>query len=224
MTPKQVQLLNQLKNRFNILLTSINGKNTINFSTTVETGYEALALAYVMTEYVRVYGRIINVILPTNSSFLNQKPGKFRIDRSFKIEFTNGQSFYFAADIEVFGLEALENSKPSGTLFEADIVVIPESEANEVLTTFRGYPAPQHIDSAYECKFGSYNKGQLREFLGLKRHLCYLAGYPSMKPKLFTIPVLKSRPDIALKLVRPKVQKFLDNSTALMYDLEQIIV
>lgn len=224
MTTKQQQQLQQLKNRFNGLLTSINGSSSTNFSTTVETGYEALALAAVMTEYRRVHGAIISFTHPTSSSFLNQKPGKFRPNRSFRIDFVNGKSFFFAADVEVFGLEAFNNSAPSGTLFEADIIVIPESEATAATTTFYGYPAPQHIDSAYECKFGSYNKGQLRELLGLKRHLCFLGGHPSIKPQLFGIPIQQSRPDIALKLVRPRVQKFFGTSTATLYDLEQIIV
>lgn len=224
MTPKQQEQLQQLKNRFNGLLTSINGSSSTEFSTTVETGYEALALAFVMTEYRRVYGTITNLTYPTSSSFLNQKPGRFRIDRSFKMDFANGKSFYFAADVEVFGLEALNNSGPVGTLFEADIVVIPELKANDIINNFRGYPAPQHIDSAYECKFGSYHKGQLREFLGLKRHLCFLCRHPSTKPQLFGIPIQQSIPDIPLKLVRPRVQMFFDSSTASLYDLEQIIV
>jgi hypothetical protein len=223
MTARQQQQLEQMKSRFNGLLATINGSSSTNFSTTVETGYEALALATVMAEYRRAHGAIMNLTHPTNNSFLNQKPGRFRIDRSFKMDFVNGKSFYFAADVEVFGLEALNNSAPTGTLFEADIVVIPTHNANAVIRNFQGYPAPQHIDSAYECKFGSYHKGQLREFLGLKRHLCFLGGHPSTKPQLFGIPILQSRPDIALKLVRPRIQRFFDTSTASLYDLEQII-
>lgn len=213
-----------LKTKFNSLLRSINGSSSTNFATTVETGYEALALASVMTEYKRVYGRIISLTHPTNSKFLNQKPGKFRLDRSFKIEFQSGQTFYFAADIEVFGLEALNQNRPIGVLFEADVVVIPEPLANDVINNFRGYPAPQHIDSAYECKFGSYHKGQLRELLGLKRHLSYLNGNTTTRPTLFATPILNSQPAIALKMVRPRRHKFLDITTATLYDLEQIIV
>jgi len=216
--------LEALKTKFNSLLSNINGSNSINFATTVETGYEALALAAVMTEYNRVYGRINSLTHPTNSKFLNQKPGKFRIDRSFKIEFQSGQTFYFAADIEVFGLEAFNQNRPIGILFEADVVVIPEPLANDVINNFRGYPAPQHIDSAYECKFGSYHKGQLRELLGLKRHLSYLNGNAARTPILFTTPVLNSHPSIALKMVRPRRHKFFDKTTATLYDLEQIIV
>lgn len=216
--------LELLKTKFNSLLTSINGSSSTNFATTVETGYEALALVSVMTEYKRVYGGIISLTLPTNSKFLNQKPGRFRIDRSFKIEFLSGQIFYFAADIEVFGLEALNQKRPIGILFEVDVVVIPEQFANDVINNFNGYPAPQHIDSAYECKFGSYHKGQLRELLGLKRHLCYLNRNASTTRTLFTTPILSSQPPIALKMVRPKRLKFFDQTTAILFDLEQIIV
>ncbi|MEQ8909533.1 MAG: hypothetical protein RIC95_10100 [Vicingaceae bacterium] len=216
--------LPQLKNKFNGLLGTLNGSSSTNFATTVAAGYEALALAAVMNEYKRVYGRIRSFAQPTNSRFLNQKPGKFRINRSFKIEFNNGQSFYFAADIEVFGLEAFNKKIPIGILFEADVVVIPENCANDVINNFRGYPAPQHIDSAYECKFGQYNKGQLRELLGLKRHLCYLNGPPSRKPTLFSLQINNSQPEIALKMVRPKRHKFFDRPTSLLFDLEQIVV
>ncbi len=215
-----------LKTKFNSLLSNINGSTSTNFATTVETGYEALALAAVMTEYKRVYGRIDRLTHPTNGKFLNQKPGKFRTGRSFKIEFQSGETFYFAADIEVFGLEAFNQNRPIGVLFEADVVVIPEQFANDVINNFRGYPAPQHIHSAYECKFGSYHKGQLRELLGLKRHLCYLNGNATATATatLFTTQIVSSSPAIALKMIRPRVHKFFDRTTATLYDLEQIIV
>ena len=107
---------------------------------------------------------------------------------------------------------------------KADVVVVPEPLANDVINNFGGYPAPQHIDSAYECKFGSYQKGQLRELLGLKRHLGYLNGSAAKTPTLFTTPILNSHPAIALKMVRPRRLKFFDKTTASLYDLEQIIV
>jgi len=216
--------LASLKSKFNALLANINGSTTINFATTVETGYEALALARIMQEYKTVYGTISNFTHPTNNKFLNQKPGKFRIDRSFKIDFRSGDSFYFAADIEVFGLEAFNHNNPVGILFEVDIVVIPSVHANEVINTFKGYPAPQHIHSAYECKYGSYNKGQLRELLGLKRHLCYLNNSAITSSTLFSTKILKSNPPIVLNMVRPRQQIFFDFATAQLYDLEQIIV
>jgi hypothetical protein len=216
--------LAQLKNKFNNLLGNINGSSSVNFSNTVAAGYEALTLASVMLEYKRVYGNVINLIHPTSSSFVNQKPGKFRINRSFKLEFQNGESFYFATDLEVFGLEAFQQKRPMGVLFEADVVVIPEIHANDIINNYNGYPAPQHIDSAFECKFGKYNKGQLRELLGLKRHLCFLNINPSSKPTIYSTQITNSVPDIPLKMVRPRLQKFFDRSTATLYDLEQIIV
>lgn len=216
--------LTTLKNKFNSLLSTLNGTTTVNFSTTVETAYEALVLANVMNEYKRIFGPLRNLTHPTHSSFLNQKPGRFRTDRAFKLEFANNHSFYVAADIEVFGLEALDQGRPIGILFEADVVVIPEVHANEVVTTFRGYPAPQHIHSAYECKFGSYNKGQLREFLGLKRHLCFLGNQGVSATRLFTSIIANSFPPIYLKMARPRRHKFFDRTTATMYDLEQLII
>src|SRR5690349_8037755 len=124
-----------LKNKFNTLLTTINGSSTLNFSTTVETAYEALVLANVMNEYKRIFGPLLNLTHPTNSKFLNQKPGRFRIDRAFKLYFSNNVSFYVATDIEVFGLEALTQNRAVGILFEADVVVIPETAAIDVLTS-----------------------------------------------------------------------------------------
>jgi hypothetical protein len=216
--------LTQLKNKFNNLLSNINGSTSVNFSTTVAAGYEALTLASVMQEYKRVYGQILNFTHPASNSFVNQKPGKFRLNRSFKIEFQNGNTFYFATDLEVFGLEAYQQQKPIGVLFEADVVVIPESQASDVINNFNGYPAPQHIDSAYECKFGKYNKGQLRELLGLKRHLSFLGPSSSTGPTIFSAQIINSNPPIPLKMVRPRLQKFFDISTARLYDLEQIII
>lgn len=213
-----------LKARFNSILSSINRSTTTNFSTTVETAYEALTLASVMNEYKRVYGNIANVIHPIHSGFLNQKPGKFRVERSFRIDFVNGETFFFAADVEVFGLNAFSRGLPGGMVFEADVVVIPENHHLDVINNFNGYPAPQHLHSAYECKFGSYNKSQLREFLGLKRHISFLGNGHPPTHTLFSNPIVNSFPAIALKMVRPRTQKFFDLSTATLYDLEQIIV
>ena len=218
--------LTTLKNKFNSLLLALNGSSSTKFSNTVEAGYEALTLVTVMNEYKRIYGPVKNLIHPTNNKFLNQSPGRFRIDRSFKVDFVSGDSFYFAADIEVFGLEAYNQHIPVGVLFEADVVVIPESMENDVINNFNGYPAPQHIHSAFECKFGKYHKSQLRELLGLKRHLCYI-GRQKRTPRtksLFGTQIVKSRPSIALKMVRPRRLKFLDRPTASLYDLQQIIV
>jgi len=190
----------------------------------VEAGYEALTLAEVMIEYKNVYGTILRVTHPTDNKFLNQSPGRFKVERSFKIEFSSGQIFYFAADIEVFGLRALNENMPLGILFEADVLVIREENVSNILHNFRGFPAPQHIDSAYECKFGKYNKGQLRELLGLRRHLSYLSPSNSTATLLFKEWVRNSNPPIALKMVRPRTHIFFDIQTSKIYDLEQIII
>src|ERR1700761_2206428 len=99
--------LAQLRVKFDTLLKRLNASAiTHQFSSTVENAYEALVLVNVMAEYARVNGGILTMIGPPAGSFLNQGPGKFRINKSFKIDFTNGESFYFSADIEIFGLAA----------------------------------------------------------------------------------------------------------------------
>jgi hypothetical protein len=216
--------LQNLKTQFDKLLSNLNASGTLNFASTVEAGFEALTLAEVMNEYKKVYGNILRVTNPASNKFLNQSPGRFRVERSFKIEFSSGLVFYFAADIEVFGLGALREDKPLGILFEADVVVLSEEHIQDILHNFRGFPAPQHIDSAYECKFGQYNKGQLRELLGLRRHLSYLSPSNSTATLLFNEWVRHSNPPIALKMVRPRTHIFYDIQTAKLYDLEQIIV
>lgn len=220
--------LARLKTRFNSILTSINGSSATGFSTSVENAFEALTLVTVMNEYKRVYGNIHTLVHPTNPKFLNQKPGNFWIERSFRIDFVSGHSFYFTADVEVFGLEALNTNSPSGVLFEADVIVIPTDKVNDIINNFNRHPAPQHIDSAFECKYGHFNKSQLRELLGLKRHLSYINGHGRhtavSTPQLFSMPVRNSTPPIALKMARPRRLTFFDLNTARLYDLEQIVV
>jgi hypothetical protein len=217
-----------LKNKFDSLLKTLNGTTVAQFSSTVESGYEALVLAKVMAEYVRIKGGIVAIDAPPAGSFINQGPGRFRIGKSFRIEFANGESFYFAADVEVFGLAALNQIRPVGILFEADVVVIPQAFAQDIINNYDGYPAPQHLDSVYECKFGQYSKGQLRELLGFRRHVSYLRGR-SMNPAnnnnprhLFKFKVLNSNPPIAVKMARPKTRVFFDIDTASLYDLQEL--
>jgi len=213
-----------LRSRFDSLLTAINGTSSSNFSTRVENAYEALVLARVMTEYHAVYGTIRSFSFPIHAGFLNQSPGRFFVERSFKIVFASGQTFYFSADVEIFGLKAYNIGSPVGIKFEADVVVIPETAVTDITNIFNGYPAPQHLDSIYECKFGSFNKGQLRELLGLKRHITFLQRPRHLKPRLFSQQIHNSNPPIAVKMARPTVRRFLDGATADFYDLEQIIV
>lgn len=220
----------KLKSKFDSLLNRLNGASVTKFSSTVESAYEALVLAEVMTEYKRIKGTINTITVPVAGSFLNQSPGKFNLNKSFKIEFANRESFYFAADVEVWGLAALEQNSRVGVLFEADVVVIPEYHALDVINNFDGYPAPQHLDSVYECKFGKYSKNQLRELLGLRRHISYLAGRSMTHAnnhdshKLFNFQTLNAEPGIPLKMVRPVRRTFFDLDTASLYDLQEVVV
>jgi len=224
-----VMTVQTLKNKFNRLVRELNNNRRLDmgFSTVVEAGYEALVLAQVMKEYSRIYGPATKVAPPARRTFLNQKPGQFRTDKAFEVTFQKGRSFYFAADIELFGLYCTVDKRPHGMLFEADIVVIPVENLVEVLTTFRGYPAPQHLDAVYECKFGKYNKGQLRELLGLRRHLTALNGgdvatrHPD-PAALHQFACKNARPSIPIKMVRPSLRKFFDEETANLYDLQQL--
>jgi hypothetical protein len=161
---------------------------------------------------------------------LNQAPGKFSIDKSFRIDFANGESYYFAADVEVFGLTAMLQNSPQGMLFEVDVVVIPKQRVHDMLNNYRGYPAPQHIDSVYECKFGKYHKGQLRELLGLRRHISYLEGdsirhaINHVPNHLFYFEILNSSPPIPVKMIRPLRCSFFDLATASLYDMQEVVI
>lgn len=222
--------LQQLKNKFNRLVRELNNNKKIDmgFSTVVTSGYEALVLAEVMKEYRRVYGRVKRVDPPAKGVFLNQKGGFFRTDRAFEVTFLSGEAFFFAADIEIYGLQCTIDNKPHGVKFEADIIVIPTEKVAEVLSAFRGYPAPQHLHAVYECKFGKYDKGQLRELLGLRRHLSRLIDgdvAPRHDPNALHEFVCKNaKPSIPIKMVRPKLQKFFDEETANLYDLQQLAI
>lgn len=221
--------LTQLRNKFDRLLRNLNGLTTANFSTVVENGYEALVLANVMTEYHRIHGQIARITHPVHPNFLNQNPGRFSLDRAFKVEFVSGESFFFATDVEVFGIEALNLNAPIGGVFEADVVVINERFVNDILQNYHGYPAPQHINSLYECKFGHYYKGQLRELLGLKRHISFLQGVdtnnrPNNPACIFRFEMRNSNPPILLFIVRPRALAFLTRTTSNLFDLDQLVI
>ncbi|SDP94720.1 hypothetical protein SAMN05428975_3982 [Mucilaginibacter sp. OK268] len=214
-----------LKAKFDSLLTGLKSVSTVRFSKTVESAYEALVLADLMQEYARIKSGVKNINSPAAGYFLNQAPGKFRKEQSFFIEFNNGEAYYFAADVEVFGLVARERSAPTGMLFEADAVVIKSELADEVITDYDGYPAPQHIDCLIECKFGRYYKGQLRELLGLRRHVSLLGRKIAHAPvtgALYGIGLQRAVPPIALFMARPIAATFVDINTAELYDLGQI--
>jgi hypothetical protein len=220
--------LSDLHDKFNGLLENLNATSARSFCNTVESAYEALVLASVMTEYARLKGGVASIFNPPSDQLLNLAPGRFSAEKAFLVFFNNGESFFFAADVEIFGLLAKERRKPGGMLFEADVVVIPEKFAGEVLHKYNGYPAPMHLDSVYECKFGQYNKGQLRELLGLRRHISYLT-HRLVKPiygpnNLFNLKVQNSYPPVPVNLVRPAFLSFFDVETTALYDLQQLVV
>lgn len=216
--------------KFNSILSSLNSHPTVNFCTAVESGYEALTLAHVIQEYARILGGVHTMIHPASQRFLNQKNAPFTIERSFKVSFNDGSTFYFATDVEVHGLPALESRSPIGDIFEADIVVIPEKSALDIVQNYYGFPAPQHLHSVYECKFGQYKKSHLRELLGLRRHVSFVRGpirngQFSLDPNsLFYRAVINSRPAIAVKMVRPKYLNFFSPDAQHFFDLHQIVV
>lgn len=215
-----------LKHKFDTLLGGLTSTPGTRFSTTVESAYEAVVLADVMREYSRVHGGVRHIVPPATGSFLNQAPAKFRKETSFKIKFMNGKSFYFAADTEVFGLVAWDFGVPTGMLFEADVVVIFEDAADEVINNYHGYPAPQHLNLVVECKFGKFSKGQLRELLGLRRHISLYSGGSSSASiatsAIYSRPVQNAEPKIAIIMARPISPTFVDKDTAIRYDLQQL--
>lgn len=217
--------LADIKLKFDGLLGSISAPGSTRFSTTVEKAYEALVLADVMREYVRIEGAINTIAPPAAGEFLNQGPGMFRKERSYRIDFTNGKSFYFAANINVFGQNA-----PHGIKFEADIIVIPAHKTDDVINHFDSYPAPKHLSFVAECKFGQYSKGHLRELLGLRRHLTLLKSSSSSIAaatdlnSLYHRRTLNSDPVIPIKLARPSALDFFDDPTAVLFDLQDIVI
>lgn len=213
--------VNDLKNEFDRLLNNVKGGPTAQFTKMAEMAFEAVICAKAINEYAKVYGQPVAVTNPVQ--FLNQKPGKFDPAKSFKVQFP-ATTFYFATDVECYGLAALLAGGPAGDIFEADVVVIHERHVPNILNNYGGLPAPQHLNAAYECKFGAYHKSQLRELLGFRRHLSLLdmpttsnhqSGYP------FGRKVPRSNPDVQILLFRPQHLTFLHPDTAGMYDLYQ---
>lgn len=213
--------VNELRKEFNRLLKNVRGTPTAEFTKMAETAFEAVVCVRTINEYSKLYGTPISVSNPIK--FLNKSPGKFDTTKAFRVEFPRG-TFYFAADIECYGLYARDNDVPKGEIFEADIVVIEEKCVQEIVTRFRGRPAPQHLHAAYECKFGAYHKSQLRELLGFRRHMSYLSNPNPKRHKQgfpYDAPVNGSDPDVQVILFRPVNLNFLQRQTAEMYDLHQ---
>lgn len=218
-----INTVDDLKNEFELLLKNLKGKPTAQFMTMAEIAIEAVICARAINEYALVYGRPVSITNPAH--FLNQKPGKFDSSKAFKVKFRS-VTFYFATDVECYGLSALQANAPVGDIFESDIVVINESHIAEIANLFGGRPAPQHLNAAYECKFGVYHKSQLRELLGFRRHVSYLNvpsvnNHPHGFP--FGLAVNNSNPDVQVILFRPINLSFLKPETAELYNLYQKI-
>ncbi len=213
--------IEQLRERFDGILADIKGNPITEFTKMAEMAYEALICVKTINEYSKVYGPPLKIENP--DAFLNQKPGRFISTKAFKVNFSE-KSFYFATDVECFGLAAFETGKPIGDIFEADVVVINTDHEYEIENTFGGYPAPQHLDAAYECKFGAYHKSQLREMLGFRRHLSYCSNnHISSKIEPFGLLTEKCVPKIQMIMFRSKNLPFLQLETADFYDLHQIV-
>ena len=214
-----------LKAKFNSILGRLNSHPTVNFCNKVEAAFEALTMARMMQEYARIHGGVVSIVHPTSSAFLNQKPGTFKRSRAFEVTFTSGDVYYFATDVEVWGLNAREADRPMGIKFEADVVVIRSQYTAEIHKRFSNYPAPQHLDCVCECKFGEYNKGQLRELLGLRRHISILINRDTntvFEPSaLFSFRINNASPVVAIFMARPRNLAFFDIASAALYDLRQ---
>lgn len=218
-----IHSVQDLQKRFEQLLKNVKGTPTTQFTKMAEMAFEAVICVKAINEYAKVYGKPSKITNPT--TFLNQKPGSFDTTKAFRVEFPS-VTFYFATDVECYGLSAFNANGPIGDIFEADVVVIDEKHVQEIAHKFKGNPAPQHLNAAYECKFGAYHKSQLRELLGFRRHVSlrsnpdpnnHSSGYP------FNISVNMSNPDIQIILFRPTQLPFLQTQTAQFYDLHQQI-
>lgn len=212
-----------IRRKFDTLLRGVKGTPTAEFTKMAEMGFEALVCVNTISEYAKLYGMPIHIDNP--ASFLNQKPGKFRPTKAFRVSFPN-ETLYFATDVECYGLPATQAGTPIGDVFEADVVVIKERHIDEIMNVYKGYPAPHHLEAAYECKFGKYNRSQMRELLGLRRHLSFQIVH---KPYRFEdTPFGKetkfAEPKVQVIMFRSTSADFLKPETAELYDLHQIIL
>ena len=220
-----IHTLTDLKKEFDSLLANINGSPVLSFTSMAEMAYEAVVCVRAINEYSSIYGPPISVVNP--KKFLNQKPGKFHPTRSFRVQFKS-VTFYFATDVKCHGLAAFNVGQANGDVFEADVVVIEDKYVNEIQSRFHGMPGPQHLNAAYECKFGKYSKGQLRELLGFRRYMSLLTRngpnsttHPMGHP--FRAMTSHSAPEVQIILFRPRALNFLTRSAADYYDLSQIV-
>lgn len=211
------------KNKFNVILTNLGGSATVTFAIAVENAYEAYAVAKAIEEYANLRGGVSNITPPTANKLFNQSPGMLWVAKCYIVTFKNGEEFYFTADVEVYGLPAIPGS-PAGDKFEVDVLVVKGSHILDILGRYGGYPAPQHIDCVFECKYGKKKKGQLRELLGLRRHLTLLSPLNQPHNHVFGIQVANSHHPIPIVMVRPTYAPFFDRATMNYYDLHQEVL
>jgi len=212
-----------IRKKFDALLGKIKGKPTAEFTKMAEMGFEALVCVQTINEYAKIYGMPVSIVNPL--TFLNQKPGKFWPNKAFKVEFSSN-IYYFATDVECYGLPATQAGKALGDVFETDVVVINERHIHEIMTDYNGHPAPHHLEAAYECKFGKYNRSQMRELLGLRRHLSFQI---VAKPYVFEDTAFGKEtrfadPKVQVIMFRSSHAQFLQLETANLYDLHQVIL
>ncbi|WP_316763680.1 hypothetical protein [Pedobacter aquatilis] len=212
-----------IRRKFDALLHKVKGKPTAEFTKMTEMGFEALVCVETINEYARIHGMPRSIDNP--AIFLNQKPGRFNPGKAFRVEFGT-ETYFFATDVECFGLVASQQRRAIGDVFEADVVVIHERHVNEILRDYGGYPAPHHLEAAYECKFGKYNRSQMRELLGLRRHLSFqfTNKLPSHNDVAFRKETTFAEPNVQIIMFRSSPADFLEPETANLYDLHQIIL
>jgi hypothetical protein len=214
--------LKEIRKKFDSLLKNLNADPIHKFSSTAEKAYEAYTLSKIIKEYSNNCSGIANIKNPDGNLFLNQGPGFFHPNRCFKVLFNNGQEFFFGANIELWGLPACEFKKPIGDYFEADVVVIESKHEKEIIESYKRRPAPQHLHSIFECKYGSYNKGQIRELIGIRRHLSFIGpGLSITHSYPFNCIIGNCNPEIRIVLVRPRSIRFLKPVYRAFYALTQ---
>lgn len=171
------------------------------YVTKVERAYELKALVTILKKFIDSQGRnnIINIISPIKE--INLNGGAFDVDKCFRVSLVDGSTYFFTTDVECLGISY--NQTGAKDKFEADIIVV-----KDLSRISNNYPLPEALHAAYECKFGAYKKSQLRELLGLKRHLS----------------LLQDRGKIEIKIIRPAPQPFFNIAAAVFFDVSQDII
>jgi hypothetical protein len=152
--------------------------------------YEAYILARITQQLYKIEN---NRLLLINSNYISLKSNPGAIDRTkprinvYRDKQLIGEIW---TDIEFLALSYFRNNsatKPPppqyGDYHELDIVMVPPNTS--------GRPSYEFIWLGVECKNTGYNKGLLKEILGVRRELSLLRDYP-VKTQFLKWP----RPDI----------------------------